>query len=45
MLAVLRVAALLPSPTLRTVARMMQIGTGKQALSIELESQVHSDTA
>ena len=38
MLAVLRVAPLLPSPTLRAVARSCQVGTGKQAHWIELES-------
>jgi len=32
MLAVLRVAPLLPSPTLRAVASSRQVGTGKQAL-------------
>ena len=31
MLAILRVALLLPSPTLRAVARGMPVGTGKQA--------------
>jgi hypothetical protein len=31
MLALLRVAPLLPSPTLRAVAKVMQVGTGKQA--------------
>ena len=38
MLAILRVALLLPSPTLRAVARGMPVGTGKQAHLIELES-------
>ena len=32
MLAVLRVAPLLPSPTLRAAAIAPQVGTGKQAL-------------
>jgi len=42
MLAVLRVAPLLPSPTLRAAAIAPQVGTGKQALIllIELESGV-----
>jgi hypothetical protein len=40
MLALLRVAPLLPSPTLRAAANGPQVGTGKQAQSIELESGV-----
>jgi hypothetical protein len=40
MLALLRVAPLLPSPTLRATANDRQVGTGKQAQSIELESGV-----
>src|SRR5438128_10269427 len=38
MLAVLRVAPLLPSPTLRAVARVMPGRDGKAGSSIELES-------
>jgi hypothetical protein len=38
MLALLRVAPLLPSPTLRAVPGRRQVGTGKQAQLIELES-------
>ena len=45
MLALLRVAPLLPSPTLRAAAAGPQVGTGKQAQSIELESGVRSDAA
>jgi hypothetical protein len=39
MLALLRVAPLLPSPSLRAAAIGPQVGTGKQAQSIEQESQ------
>ena len=35
----MRVAPLLPSPALRAVAIGPQVGTGKQASSIELESR------
>jgi hypothetical protein len=40
MLAVLRVAPLLPSPTLRAVARMMPGRDGEAGSLIELESRV-----
>ena len=40
MLALLRVAPLLPSPTLRAAATGPQVGTGKQAHWIELQSSV-----
>src|SRR5271165_6055919 len=45
MLAMLRVAPLLPSPTLRAAANGPQVGTGKQAQSIELESGVRRGAA
>ena len=45
MLALLRVAPLLPSPTLRAAANGPQVGTGKQAQSIELESGVRRAAA
>src|SRR5271167_210095 len=45
MLALLRVAPLLPSPTLRAAANDRQVGTGKQAQSIELESKVRQGPA
>jgi hypothetical protein len=44
-LAVLRVAPLLPSPTLRAAATGPQVGTGKQAQAIELESRVRRGAA
>jgi hypothetical protein len=40
MLAVLRVALLLPSPTLRAVAKVMPGRDGRAGLLIELESSV-----
>ena len=45
MLALLRVAPLLPSPTLRAVARAMPGRDGKAGSSIELESCVGGDAA
>ena len=45
MLALLRVVPLLPSPTLRAAANGPQVGTGKQAQAIELESRVHRGAA
>src|SRR5271165_4298139 len=45
MLAMLRVAPLLPSPTLRAAANGPQVGTGKQAQSIELDSGVRRGAA
>src|SRR5271166_4051331 len=45
MLASLCVAPLLPSPTLRAAANGLQVGTGKQAQSIELESGVRRGAA